>query len=197
MGSDGSQTHKLLACPFNCQEPRLSPDGTTIAYVTLDATPDHRGSIATIRADGTAARQYTTSFEAYSAAWSPDATRFVVSEYGNGGGLWIVNVGDGAAHEIRNANSGSPSWSPDGARILFSDGLKLQTVTPTGANLQQVSKGTSGQYLAGHWSRDGHAIVFDFCCRNGKLEQVGAMNPDGTGEHFLTDGQFESYESTY
>jgi Tol biopolymer transport system component len=198
MGSDASQPRKLAACPFDCQSPRWSPDGHTIAFVSLDESAENIGSVVTMGAAGDDRRQYSTpQFDAYSLDWSPDGTRFAVNTYGSGGGLWVMNVADGAAQKIRTGNSGSPSWARDGGRILFSDGSKLQTIKPTGEGLKQFSKGTSGQYLGGHWSLDGQHVVFDFCCRDGKLEQVGLMNADGTGEHFLTDGAFEAYESTF
>lgn len=198
MGSDASQPRKLHACPFGCMSPRWSPDGHTLAFVSLDDTAANNGSVVRMAADGANLHQYSTpQFDAYSIDWSPDGTKFAVNTYGASGGLWIMNVGDGSAQKIRTGNSGSPSWAPDGGRILFSDGAKLQTVKPTGEGLREFSKGTSGQYLAGHWSPDGHSVVFDFCCRDGKLEQVGLMNADGTGERFLTDGAFEAYESTF
>jgi Tol biopolymer transport system component len=201
MGSDGSQPAQLAACPFDCQSPRWSPDGTRIAFVSLDALPAHKGDVVTIGADGTGVRHYVTPLvNAYGLDWSPNGAQLVVNVSGPEAtaGMWIMNVESGAVHRIHTGFAIAPAWSPNGALIAFSDGSHLLAVTPTGAGLHQISKGTTGQYLAGHWSRDGRQIVFDyFPGIEGVLEKVALMNADGSGERFLTDGVDEAYESTF
>jgi Tol biopolymer transport system component len=199
MRSDGTHTRRLHACPFGCQSPRWSPDGRTVAFVSVDASAEHKGSVVTIGADGTGAREFVTpEMNAYALDWSPDGLRLVVNVSWSDPALWVMAADTGAVTLIRHDVSIAPAWSPDGATILISDMTKLWAIAPDGTALRQVSQGPSGQYLGADWSPDGTSVVFDYFAQQpGVLQQIGMMNPDGGGERFLTDGTFEAYEATF
>jgi Tol biopolymer transport system component len=93
-------------------------------------------SILTVRADGTGLRKLTESLEQgfmdFEPAWSPDGKRIAfVRSTGNtigpetiGTEIWVMNA-DGTHKRRLTRNrlaDESPTWSPDGRRILFSRG---------------------------------------------------------------------------
>src|SRR5712691_8668581 len=122
--------------------PRISPDGKRIAFVVT--TTDERNykyhtSIWMVSVEGGEAQQFTTGpANAHSPAWSPDGNwlAFVSEREGDLAGkdekdakklgkgkpqVWIIPTNGGEAQQITFMQHGasSPTWSPDGKRILF------------------------------------------------------------------------------
>lgn len=90
------------------------------------------------------------------------------------------------------ANDESPSWSPDGSKIVFhSDATgdtEIYVVNADGSNLQQLTN-SPGADENPSWSPDGKSIVFQT-----KRRKTGAdlyvMSADGTGQRaILQNGQ--------
>ncbi|HEY7005053.1 MAG TPA: Tol-Pal system protein TolB, partial [Sphingomicrobium sp.] len=79
--------------------------------------------------------------------------------------------------------------SPDGSQIVFesdrSGSQQLYVMDANGANERRISF-TNASYGAPEWSPDGKLIAFTW--RWGDTRRIGVVNPDGTGEHVLTNG---------
>jgi len=109
--------------------PRLSPDGSTVAYVvaTIDgAANEYRSSIWLARMDGTGeARQFTagTTRDA-SPVWSPDGSRiaFTSKRASKTMQLFVIPIEGGEAVRLTEfpEEVEELAWSPDSTKIVFS-----------------------------------------------------------------------------
>lgn len=132
-------------------DPQVSPDGRWVAYVlsSVDSTKDKRSSdIWMVSWDGQESIQLTNSpGSETSPRWSPDgkylsflsSRKSADEKVEDGTQLWLMNRKGGEAKRITNIKGEVEdySWSPDGARIVFtikekdlSDTAKTKIRTP-------------------------------------------------------------------
>jgi TolB protein len=167
-------------------EPRLSPDGRRLAWVSTQGTGHFNLFIADIGARGLSgarpligerrseiARYYYSPFDhAINPAWSPDGARiFYVgnSEVAWGtGDIWSVSVAEPADRtkilSEETSWSARPEPSPDGRRVLYSSyhgrqWRQLWLTTPAGAAPLPLTFGEFDRSGA-RWSPDGERIAF-------------------------------------
>jgi Tol biopolymer transport system component len=166
-------------------EPRLSPDGKRIAWVSTEGTGHFNLYIAEIGPDGLRnprpllgerqskiSRYYYSPFDhALNPSWTPDGKRILyVSNnevpWGTGD-IWSVAVGNPSdRHKVLSEEtswSARPETSPDGRLLLFSSyhgrqWRQLWLTTPTGAAPLPVSFGEFDRWNA-RWSPDGQRIA--------------------------------------
>lgn len=126
-----------------------SPDGSTIAYAGS-------GGIWFVDADGTNYRYFSEGFQA---DWSPEGERLVIATLG-----WCIYLidKDGSNFEwlIRDGQSNSPTWSPDGEWVAFVrpfafDGLDI-------INLETLEETVIPNASRGDWSPDGQNLCFAY-----------------------------------
>jgi eukaryotic-like serine/threonine-protein kinase len=151
-------------------EPAWSPDGKLIAYHSKN-----RGGIWIVPALGGVAKQLTEFGS--NPAWSPDGGSLVLQSSGIGGDLfamgsgalltttlWTISSQGGTPKQITVMGSpegghGSPSWSPDGKRIVFAsyDPAKTEiwTISAAGDQLKRLARGLDPIYAP-----DGEHIYF-------------------------------------
>jgi Tol biopolymer transport system component len=87
----------------------------------------------------------------------------------------------------RPARDGSPSWSPDGKRIVFyserDDNAELYVMEADGSSQRRLTRTPADEGYPS-WSPDGRTITFD-TDRDGNFE-IYAMDADGTNPRQLT-----------
>ena len=156
--------------------PSISPDGSHVMFLSerdrlsLDLYLANAASgIVMKKIVGTAADPHFDSLQYIhsSGAWDPSGRRFAFAAVGSGQPvLTIVDVDSGGREEHALPTLGeiyNPSWSPDGARLVFSalkGGLSdLFVFTIATKSLERL---TSDAFADLHpaWSPDGRAIAF-------------------------------------
>ncbi len=167
-------------------EPRFSPDGKRIAFVStayngrfhIFAGEFSDGTLSNVQrltgeTRSSLPRYYYSQFDTeISPAWSPDGSELVFicnrgHIYGSGG-FWRMKALPGAeAREIHYEETtwkARPDWSPDGTRLVYSSYLgrqwnQLWVIPAAGGDAFPL---TYGEYdnTAPRWSPDGKHIAF-------------------------------------
>jgi Tol biopolymer transport system component len=186
VNADGSKLGKL----GQGYHPEWSPGGRRIAFNdgTLD-TDD--GSILVMKPNGSARRvvaEYNGTTAYSTPTWSQDGQRLafiVVDAPDTAGGtiphLAYISQYGGKVRELSHAKAFEPDWSPDGRRILFSNG---------GVRVLDLRRQRTTFLRPGfhpRWSPDGHKIVFaSGPAYAGASSQLFVMAEDGSNVRQLT-----------
>jgi TolB protein len=84
----------------------------------------------------------------------------------------------------------SPSFSPDGAQIVFESdrggSQQIYVMSASGGGAKRISYGEGARYSTPVWSPKGDFIAFTR--QKAGVFGIGVMKPDGTGERILTEG---------
>ncbi|HEX2422869.1 MAG TPA: hypothetical protein VHN56_06950 [Actinomycetota bacterium] len=190
--TDGTPITQLPDALWSGQSVRLSPDGTTIAYIATD------GSVHTVGIDGRGDRALTGSSNTNTGdaqnhvEWSPDGTHLVYAYSGN---IYTMKADGTQQQAITHAKSGFgyyyPTARPTGHDIAFWGGsstgedggppnAEIYTMPAIeGVNPRQLTH-DGAHNIEPAWSPDGNQIVF----KHG--DALGIMRSDGSHLHDLT-----------
>ena len=126
--------------------------------------------------------------------FSPDGNRVIMSVSRPNDGNSEIQSMDLRTRRVEKLTSGaaidtSPSYAPDGARIVFNSdrggSQQLYTMTSSGGEVKRISFGT-GKYATPVWSPRGDLIAFTKITEGEFF--IGVMRPDGSSERVLTKG---------
>jgi WD40 repeat protein len=136
---------------------------------------------------GTAGALAMTGVAAHATVSGPNGKLAFVEPVGNQNRLVVANV-DGSGQRVLAglpAPVSQPRWSPDGSRIAFVAGsyseAELYVVESDGTDLTQLTRNAVSD-RSPSWTPDGRRIVYQ------RVNQIWAMNADGSGKHRLTAG---------
>ena len=180
--ADGSGQRIVTRPAGAAGTPYVSPDGRRLAFT---GTIQDRGGLFVVDADGKNPRPLT---HGSGGVWSPDGSTLLL-QHGEGQPVALINA-DGTGERFVAGTNGAqtPSWSPDGARLLFTAGvfpnLHIETIKLDGSDRRDAMPDSGFNYDA-VWSPDGRRIAF---VRGIPYQgvRVFVMNADGTDQRRLT-----------
>jgi Tol biopolymer transport system component len=126
MKPDGTGLKQITIGHGDDREPRLSPDGATIAFAS-DRAFKKSYDIWTVKVDGSGLKQITTSdADEFEPTWSPDGTHiaFVSGTGIQGKSIESIDLATGKQESLASIDPTkgrleAPSFSPDGASLSF------------------------------------------------------------------------------
>jgi len=183
-------------------EPFWSPDGKEIVLISSRHGGMKVHVLPAKSANGSDMRQLTTgNDEDDSPAWSPDGKRIAFVRIHAGVSRIFVMDADGShLRQVAEGESIHPTWSLDGARILFNttwfvgaakskeqdriigdkidEKMDLATVRPAGSDLRRLTIGGGHTYAS--YSPDGQWIVHRRA--QSDSSKIFVMKADGSGD---------------
>lgn len=158
----------LTSEPCDDGDPRISPDGTKIAFVSDRGVVGGHNQIYIMDVNGANKRRITNnSFYDYDPAWSPDGRYLTYGSY-RGEGLPI---------------------DPDTGDIKMHDWYIFKIDLATGKETQLTFDKTAVDW-APVWSPDGLEIGF-LSIRGRSTSSIWAIKPDGTGLRLVYDDPYQ------
>jgi TolB protein len=168
MDYDGQNQHQVTHLGTVSLSPRISPDGSRIAFSSLESS-------------GWAVRMYSldlgrlVNFPAGLAggsnltpAWSADGARLAFSSSRSGDSeLWVVDANGANLHSVisRRGPNVAPTWNPrTNAQIAWVGGItgepQIYTMDQDGANVQRLTD--TGYAISPSWSPNGQFLTFSW-----------------------------------
>lgn len=197
---DGSGLRRMTNNRVADYSPIWSPDGKRLLFVS---NRDGDDELYVMDASGKNVRQLTRNRrQDVTPQWSPDGeTIAFASDRGRPGEpeIWIMRAdGGGARRLLATVNHPgwqdaqySPTWSPDGRRLIFSmpvaeSNPELHVVGANGKGLRRLTRTRGSIDVFGDdtmpdWSADGKTVVF-VSNREQRSSDVWTMSADGRGQ---------------
>jgi TolB protein len=202
MNADGTGVRRLTTHPQSDFQPTWSPDGKRISFVSLRSG---NFKVYVMNDDGTAQRLLTRTPKWVgdsSPSWSPDGRwiAFSSSRLKDGNPEIFKMRPDGSqvtrltftdtSGEV-SPDDGFPSWSPDGASIVFSSSRAngqhdLWIMRADGKRLRRLTNTPRFDDWKASFSHDGRRIVFEGLGR--RVGDIYVVNADGTGLRRIARG---------
>jgi Tol biopolymer transport system component len=203
LGDPATGTSRTIVPGPGNDRPIFSPDGTRIAFLSLDASG--RPNIVVVKPDGSGAITITTDSltSVGHFGWSPDSGSVVVSQ--GGAALQVFDATRAGTATALGTTDGSDDYNaqavdlyqpPDGQRVLV-----LRPASPRPAMVVSDRGGSNERVLidaarsdysfiylgSPQWSPDGSMITFIGAQRDAAEDYITyVMNADGTGLHPLS-----------
>ena len=208
-------THLILAVVIALGLTPLAVCVEVQAQIAFISHRDGNPEIYVMDVDGGNLRRLTNNSDGdWDPSWSPDGKRIVFCSERDGhpdrvpgwftSEIYVMDADGSNQQNLTNdpSDDRSPSWSPDGKRIVFQSdrdnnrdhNIEIYVMDADGSNQQRLTNNlTEDEYPA--WSPDGQRIVFS-ARREGHVENEAAitheiyvMDADGGNEQRITDNR--------
>jgi Tol biopolymer transport system component/serine/threonine protein kinase/tetratricopeptide (TPR) repeat protein len=183
---------RLTSHPGDDRYPRVSPDGSQIAF---SSNRDGKAEIYVMNADGSGGPRRLTfnQVEDTAPSWSPDGRKILfdrVTAPGEESDVYVMDADGSNQLNLTNAPGYDTrgAWSPDGRKIAFASNrggsFDIYVMNADGTGLQRLTDDPEFENDPS-WSPDGKALAFTRATRDGSFE-IFVMNADGTQQVNLT-----------
>jgi eukaryotic-like serine/threonine-protein kinase len=170
MDTDQSNLHKLTDLPEGACQPRWSPDGKHLVFISPckgDQDSYIHSSMFIINADGSGMVPLTTiPGGGYDPAWSPDGKRIAYTAFRKDGiaQIFIYTLQGGNVTELTDPDlraNFQPAWSINGEIAYVGLGDQIWCMNEDGTNRHMVMHGTDLNFHNSfpRWSPDGKTLV--------------------------------------
>ncbi len=200
MDADGSNQTRLTTSLAYDDQPKWSPDGSKIVFMS---GRDGNLEIYSMNADGSVQTNLTNNPAADGfPAWSPDGTRiaFVSGNLGNPSSFEIFVMNANGTNRTQLTNDllvdAMPAWSPDSAKIVFMSGstsvfdpnsFEIFVINADGSNRTRLTTNTVADGQPSY-SPNGSKILFaSGDAMNPGGVEIFVMNSDGSNRTRLTN----------
>lgn len=168
---DGTGLEQLTNIQGGACQPRWSPDGTQILFVSPceRQMPSYPGaSLFLINADGTGVVPFpSVPGGDYDPSWSPDGKQIAFTSLRKGGvpGIYIINIADNSVKSLVEDETRAvyqPAWSPDSREIAYvNSDNRIWVMDVNGENRHAITIGGGDYRISGPaWSPDGSILIY-------------------------------------
>ncbi len=185
MDYDGENQHQLTHLGTISLSPRISPDGSRLAFASLGN-------------GGWAIRMYSLDLNRLvgfpagavgggnlTPAWAADGTKLAFTSSRSGDPeIWISDAGGANPHKVTSFRGPdvAPTWNPKtNAQIAWTSGRtglpQIYTMDQDGANVQRITDG--GYAVSPSWSPNGQLLAFSW------NRKYGPGDPGGVDIHVI------------
>lgn len=191
MDQDGANFRALSDGRSIVLTPRFSPNRRELTYMSYESGQPK----VYLRQIDSQQRELVGNFPGMTFAprFAPNGDKVIMSllrEDGNSN-IYTMDLRTRSTARLTDTNAidTSPSYSPDGSRIVFTSDrggrAQIYVMNADGSNQQRISFG-DGTYSTPVWSPRGDLVAFTK--QSGGEFQIGVMRTDGSGERILSSG---------
>ena len=184
MNIDGSGLKQITNIPEGACEPKWSPDGLRIVFISpcvrhLSSYPG--AGLSIIKADGTGLIPLPSAPGGdYDPSWSPDGNQIAFTSLRKEGvpGIFILNLLDYTVKSLVDDETraiSQPAWSPNGKEIAYvNSDNRVWVMDANGENRRSLISGEGDYLISGpSWSPDGTVVIYT---RQVLSDTTGATN---------------------
>jgi serine/threonine protein kinase len=171
MNVDGSNLKQITNIPDGACQPRWSPDGNQIVFISpcvrhLISYPG--ANLFIINADGSGLVPLPNAPGGdYDPSWSPDGNQIAFTSLRKSGvpGIFILNLEDSSIKSLVEDETraiSQPAWSPDGSELAYvNSDNRIWVMDVNGNNRRGLTIG-GGDYVINSpaWSPDGSVVIY-------------------------------------
>jgi Tol biopolymer transport system component len=171
MNNDGSEVTQLTTIPEGACQPRWSPDGLRLVFISPCSRQQNYypgASLFLINADGSGFTPLPNAPGGdYDPSWAPDGNHIAFTSLRNNGvpGIYVIDLEDNVVTSLvvdETRAISQPAWSPKGQQIAYVNfDNRIWVMDVNGENRHGLTFGGGDYRVSGPaWSPDAAVVMF-------------------------------------